>query len=154
RDLQQRNDEQQNKLFDLIIKQQASSKYALLLGFCFMLGIDTLKDEGEALKYWENNNDPYGKYMAGLCYYTGSGGVVVNDEKAFSYFQISANAGNSCGKNALGNCYRKGHGCNKNFGTAHALYQESAEAGNAGAQCNLGFCYEYGKEVETDLGKA
>ena len=31
-----------------LVNQQTSSKYALLLGFCFMLGIDTLKNEEEA----------------------------------------------------------------------------------------------------------
>src|SRR6185369_8137282 len=53
-------DNKQNTLFDLI-KQHMSPKYKLLLGFCFMLGIGTLKDEREALKNWEDDVTTYGK---------------------------------------------------------------------------------------------
>src|SRR5579883_1061182 len=129
-----RKDDQKNTLFDLI-KQQTSSRYALLLGFCFMLGIGTLKDETEALKNWEKDDSSYGNYIAGVCYITGCGTVDVNHEKAFSYFQKSANAGNACGQNALGACYEKGQGCNKDPIAAFSLYEQSAQAGNSDGEC-------------------
>ena len=62
--------DEQNTLFDLV-EHKESSRYSLLLGFCFMLGVGTLKDEKQALKNWEDDDTSYGKYMAGVCYLKG-----------------------------------------------------------------------------------
>ena len=73
-------------------------------------------------------------------------GVEIDLEKAFYWYQKSAEAGNSNAQYNLGLCYENGKGVEIDLEKAFYWYQKSAEAGNSDAQYNLGLCYENGKE--------
>ncbi|CAI2166978.1 19844_t:CDS:2 [Funneliformis geosporum] len=65
-------------------------------------------------------------------------------EKAFKYYQMSANQNNSDGQYNLAECYRNGLGIEKDLKKAMYWYQISAECDNKIAQYNLADYYYYG----------
>src|SRR2546421_4042923 len=88
-------DEEQNPIFDLI--QQNAERYPLLVGFCYNLGMGTVKDEKKAFKNWEKDTTSYGHYLVGMCY-TYGWGVDIDYDRAFLEFKLSADTGNSSGQ--------------------------------------------------------
>src|SRR2546421_629517 len=155
--------DQQHNLFELIRQNSKNSnsrffikrkqKYPLLLGFCYKLGIGTVKDEKKAFKHWKQDTTSYGHYLVGRSYFYGWG-VVIDYDKALLEFKLSTDAGNPSGQNILGVCYETGKGVEMDLEKAVQWYQKSAEAGNSNAQNYFAFCYENGKGVEMDLEKA
>src|SRR6266487_76726 len=95
--------------FELDLMQKNAERYQLLVGFCYSLGIGTVKDEEKAVKHWAKDITSYGHYLVGRCYLYGLG-VDINYNKALLQSKLSADAGNSSGQNLLGNCYQKGEG--------------------------------------------
>src|SRR5947209_3853124 len=95
--------------FVLDLMQENAERYQLLIGFCYSLGIGTVKDEEKAVKHWEKDMTSYGHYLVGRCYSNGLG-VDINYNKALLQSKLSADAGNSSGQNQLGYCYQKGEG--------------------------------------------
>jgi hypothetical protein len=75
----------------------------------------------------------------GWCYHNGIG-VSVDKEKAFSWYQKAAEAGNTYAQRDLGLCYETGIGVSVDNEKAFFWYQKAAEAGNTDAQWNLS-CY-------------
>src|SRR5579883_2483826 len=71
KDLLEMKDEEENYVFDLI--QQNPEKYPLLVGFCYSLGIGTVKDERKALNEWDKDATSYGHYLTGRSYDYGIG---------------------------------------------------------------------------------
>src|SRR5947209_4186470 len=138
--------------FVLDLMQKNTERYQLLVGFCYSLGIGTVKDEEKAVKHWAKDITSYGYYLVGRSYVYGSG-VDINYNKALLQLKLSVEAGNSSGQNILGYCYEKGKGVEVDLAKAFHWYQKSAEAGNSTAQGNLGSCYEHGEGAEIDLAK-
>ncbi|KAF0544221.1 calmodulin-dependent protein kinase [Gigaspora margarita] len=64
----------------------------------------------------------------GFCYQNGIG-VEKDGQKAFEYYQKSANMGNSEGTRMVGFCYQNGIGVEKDEQKAFEYYQESADMG-------------------------
>ncbi|KAJ3122054.1 hypothetical protein HK098_003150 [Nowakowskiella sp. JEL0407] len=62
--------------------------------------------------------------------------------------------GNPRAMNALGSCYFRGEGVEKNYGTAVEWFRKGADLGNINAVNNLGVCYESGTGVPRDLATA
>lgn len=65
-----------------------------------------------------------------------------------------AKRGNAIAQNALGNCYRRGHGRQQNDEEAFKWYQKSADQGYPEAEKNLGWCYMKGRGVEANMGNS
>lgn len=55
---------------------------------------------------------------------------------------------------ALGECYRKGRGCEQNDSLSYQWFCRVAEHGDELAQKKLGDCYFYGWGVEKNLDEA
>src|SRR2546425_730394 len=74
-------DDEQNLVFELIHQNAQGSnsqniwkhKYHLLVGFCYKLGIGTVKDEKKAFKHWKQDTTSYGHYLVGRSYFYGWG---------------------------------------------------------------------------------
>jgi len=49
--------------FVLDLMQKNAERYLLLVGFCYSLGIGTVKDEEKAVKHWEKDITSYGHYL-------------------------------------------------------------------------------------------
>src|SRR6266487_2699650 len=90
--LLEKKGQNQENLFD--ITQQNSGQYPLLVGFCYVLGIGTVKDEEKAFEYWLKDTTSYGRYLVGRSYFDGLG-VEIDLQKAFQWYQKSAEAGHS-----------------------------------------------------------
>src|SRR6266487_5537543 len=86
--------------FVLDLMQKNAERYQLLVGFCYSLGIGTVKDEEKAVKHWEKDITSYGQYLVGRSYYYGPG-VDIYYNKTLSHYKLSADAGNSSGENGL-----------------------------------------------------
>ena len=56
-------DNEKKSIFDLI-KQQKLSKFFLLLGFCYKIGVGTTKDNEQAISCWEKEGTSYGHYKS------------------------------------------------------------------------------------------
>ncbi|RIB08216.1 hypothetical protein C2G38_367102 [Gigaspora rosea] len=95
----------------------------------------------------ENVNDEI--YNVGYCYQNGVG-VEKDEQKAFAYYQKSAEMGNASGTCSIGYCYRHGIGVEKDELKAFIYYQRSADMGDANGMCNVGYCYQNGIGIEKD----
>ena len=99
-------------------------------------------------------HDPDGKvtYLTGYCYYGGHG-TKQDYEKAFYWYQKSAELGYADGQKNLGDCYYYGDGTKKDYEKAVYWYKKAAENGIGRAQYSLGRCYYYGQGVSKDEQK-
>src|SRR5256885_16413756 len=59
----------QENLFEKL--QQSFKRYPLLLGFCYKLGVGTVKDEKKAFEHWMKDVTSYGHYLVGRSYFYG-----------------------------------------------------------------------------------
>ena len=82
----------------------------------------------------------YGQYLLGWCYYVGGGygGVPQDAKKAFEWWTLSSEQGNSWGQRMLALCYQYGNGVSYDKKRALELFALSGEQGNAAAQYRLG----------------
>lgn len=69
------------------------------------------------------------------------------NEKAFEYFQLSANEGNVDAQFFLGACYDEAIGVEQDYQQAVKWYRKAAEQGQSHAQASLGLCYREGQGV-------
>lgn len=65
-------------------------------------------------------------------------------------YRLKAEKGNVVYQLAMGNCYMKGEGVEKDMSEAVEWYRKAADQGNAPAQYRLGKCYEKGNGVWRD----
>lgn len=97
----------------------------------------------------ETNGYHWAQCMIGLyCY------LSQDYTKAVEWYTKSSDQGNPIAMSQLGNCYRKGQGCEQNMKTAFDLYEKSADLGYNYALYNVGTCYDFGWGVTKDLNKA
>ncbi|KAJ3009787.1 hypothetical protein HKX48_007743 [Thoreauomyces humboldtii] len=74
--------------------------------------------------------------------------------EAIHWYTLAASQDFAKGQNALGSCYYRGVGVERNHGEAVTWLRKAAEQGDANALNNLGICYEEGLGVARDLGVA
>lgn len=95
-----------------------------------------------------------GMYELGLDYTTGTNGKQKDDNKAFYWFQKSANSDNANGINSLGFFYKNGRVVSKDPEKAIKYFQEAMAKGSEKAYYNMGTMYESGEGVTKDFAKA
>ncbi|CAG8532837.1 12122_t:CDS:1 [Ambispora gerdemannii] len=71
-------------------------------------------------------------------------GIASDQEKAFHWYKVSAEIGDSLGQNELGSCYDYADGVDMDMSKAFYWYHKSALAGNAFGQHNIGLCFRLG----------
>lgn len=76
-----------------------------------------------------------------------------NKERFYLYMK-AAELGNAEAQCRIGDCYRVGHGVDKDYNKALIWYKKSADQGYAEAQCKIGDCYFSGSGVDKDYNKA
>jgi TPR repeat protein len=74
--------------------------------------------------------------------------------KVFKWYQKSAQDGDDCAQERLGDMYLKGIGTDRDYKKALAWYLKSAEQGNDTAKVQLGTMYELSLGVDQDYQKA
>ena len=84
--------------------------------------------------------EPFAQYQLAWMYYSGIG-VEQNFEKAFYWFQKSAEQGFALAQFKLAWMYQEGEGVEQNLEQAVYWYKKVAEQGNADAQFNLAMMY-------------
>lgn len=89
----------------------------------------------------------------GDIYYFGRG-VEKNEERAFYWYSLSAEADNPTAQNSLGFCFAYGKGTKKDSAKAFYWYGRAAKQGSGNGQFNLALCYESGQGTEKDLKMA
>jgi len=77
----------------------------------------------------------------GYMYLYGEGGVNIDYQKAFTYYNMAAAQNDSIAVNNLGSLYFSGIGTEKNFTKAAQLFEKAAQLGNTEAAVNLAFIY-------------
>ena len=77
-----------------------------------------------------------------------------NRERAFEWYMKAANTGDTEAEFIIGNRYRKGTGCKKDYAKAAEWFTRAAEKDHAEAQYKLAFLYEKGYGVAKDWAKA
>ncbi|RIB20922.1 hypothetical protein C2G38_2244267, partial [Gigaspora rosea] len=94
-----------------------------------------------------------GIYNVGFCYENGMG-IEKDENKAFIYYQKSAEMGSADGTYGVGYCYENGIGIKKDVYKEFIYYQKSAEMGQVEGMLNVGNCYREGIGVAKDKHKA
>ncbi|CAI2170833.1 15749_t:CDS:2 [Funneliformis geosporum] len=93
------------------------------------------------------------KKIAYRCNFYNYGKVIKKDiNKAFEWYNKSAEQEYSNAQNDLGYFYEKGICIQKNEEKAFYWYQKSANNKNNIAQCNLAICYRYGLGIKKNIG--
>lgn len=72
-----------------------------------------------------------------------------NKERFYLYMK-AAELGNAEAQCRIGDCYRVGHGVDKDYNKALIWYKKSADQGYAEAMFMVGYAYSYGQGVQED----
>jgi hypothetical protein len=102
------------------------------------------------LDYFEDINSLEYLNSMGVVHFYGCG-VEVDFQKAFEFFQKSANKGHSDAQFNLGVCFQYGIGVTLDLEKAIEWFEKSSQQGHSDAQFNLGNCYRNGLGVEVNL---
>ena len=94
------------------------------------------------------------QYRLGYFYQYGYAGLAQDYQKAYYYYDKSAQQGYDFAQNNLGNLYNNGHGVKKDLRLAFYWYQKAAEQGNSAAQYNLAYAYQYGRGTNKNINLA
>lgn len=128
------------------------------------LGAGVSKDKGKAREWFKQvlpqleneatyQKNAFAQYLYG--YYWDMGfGVSESKNRAFYWYQQSAEQGCSAAQNNLANQYSTGEGVTEDHTKAIYWYTQAAEQGNVAAQYNLAGEYYSGKNVEQDYVEA
>ena len=139
----------------LMIEASASAGFPMAVAHCHYHGWNGLKeDEKKAFDMCvkiekETNGYHCAQNMVGICYFFGLG-VAKNVKKAFEYYSLSAEQGNSRSMCNLGYCYANGCGTEENKTIAFEWHEKSADLGYCVALYNVGVDYETGEGVTED----
>ncbi|CAG8539987.1 10870_t:CDS:2 [Ambispora gerdemannii] len=99
-----------SQIFKMIFERRNDeTNYKTLLAFMYCQGIGTEIDKCEMFRYYliaAEQGDPVAANQTGWCFYEGVG-TRKNSEKAFYWFQRSADGGYAMGLGWLGKCYEK-----------------------------------------------
>jgi uncharacterized protein len=92
-------------------------------------------------------SEPNAMFALGQLHLSGDFGVKQDNARGIELLRAAADKGNSRAKNALGNCYRKGTGVERNFKEAFRYFSEAEKSGSVEAIGNLGAMYFNGEGV-------
>ena len=81
-------------------------------------------------------------------------GIAKNLEKAFEYYEKSADQGHICAQLQLAEMYKLGEGTAKNFEKAFEYIEKAANQGHGIAQFDLGYMYKHGIGTAKNMKKA
>ena len=121
-------------------------------GFLYYYGLGVGEDEEIALSYFLKAADDD---MAESYFYIGQ--IYCNKEdyqKAFMWFEKSAEAGYYSGMDGLGGLYYFGDGVETDYKEAYKWLSQAAEGNNADACFLVGHMYEFGNGVSASHSKA
>lgn len=112
--------------------------------------------ESQITKYKTQNKkiNPLCAWVLAFITCNGLASTKIDTQKAFEYWQISAELGYLPAWNDLGSCYLYGDGPKKDSARAFQLFQYTADRGNINGQVYLADSYLKGIGVEKDLEKA
>lgn len=133
------------------------------LGWCYLYGYGTEKDEKKAFDYFNEaaeKGNAKAQYQLARCYDLGLG-CDKNVAKSIEWVQKAVRQNYANAQYFIAWSYEYGDGVEKNPVKASELYKKSlkgmeklAEKGDLDAMCNLGTCYLNGYSVEVDSLKA
>lgn len=83
-------------------------------------------------------------------YLYGKNGFPSDKQKAFTYYEMAAEQGDSTALNNLGSLYFNGIGVPVNYKKAIDLFEDAAKAGSSEAALNLGFIYLSGRNAASN----
>lgn len=120
--------------------------------------LKSLYTEGKASSFDTSNSSPQEEGPLELChigylYTRGEEGYPKDLEKAFQYYERSAQGGNGMGQFNLGLCYEHGNGTPVHLGKSFYWYSQSVKNGEPRSFYQLGNCYMSGKGVVRDEAK-
>ena len=92
--------------------------------------------------------------LLGRFYSKGRPNGVVNEDKAFFWFERAAEAGNARAMVRLAKCYKKGLGTNQNWKLAVHWLRQAAEAGDVQGMKQLAHALERGRGVPQNVEAA
>lgn len=128
----------------------------LSLAQCYRMGIGTVVNEQEAVKWYEKAAElgvPEAQYYVGC--YCKKGEIAPKDEKrARELFQKSGESNFSLAQLELGSCYFHGKGVEEDKAAAVLWWEKASEQDIPEAMFYLGQCYEKGKGVAENLQTA
>jgi len=138
---------------------------AFCLAFCAGLGVfiwkvasDAKGNPAQFIKLLELKaeyfDDAEAMWRLGSCYQYGCSGMTKDLDKAFEYYEMSAERDFRGGLNGLAQCYEHGWGTDKNPERAYEYYLKAAETDSVFALNALGDCCEKGIGTETNLAMA
>ena len=121
---------------------------AMILVMLFGLTISATAAEPsfEEAKILAEQGNAWGQNVLGIYYHEGKG-VRQDLNKAFYWYQKSANQGNMYAQFSMGYAYSKGEGVRQDHSKALEWFKKSANQNNDPAQFYIGTLYEYGDGV-------
>jgi len=125
-------------------------------GIQYKNGLDVLKDEKEAARYYKLAADQghvNAQYNLGISYENGQG-VPKDEKEAAHYYKLAADQGHVHAQYYLGVLYKNGQGVPKDEKEAARYYKLAADQGSSYAQYNLGILYKNGEDVSKDEKEA
>ena len=126
------------------------------LAYMYAKGINTTKDEAEALKWYEvaaRQDHAGSQYNLGVMYARGRG-VVQDHAKALKYYQQAAQQGESAAQATLGVMYMKGVGTEKDEKAAFDWCFRAAKRGHLNSTFYIGEMYAHGRGVSQNFPEA
>ena len=113
-----------------------------------------IEAEVENLRELAKQGHAEAQFLLALMHIEKSFGVDQDFEKAFQWFERSAEQGHVKAQTALASMYEGGKGTERDWDKAYHWYEKAAEQGGIKAQLDLAIMYFNGEGVEQDYGKA
>lgn len=130
----------------------------LMQGLQYMLGNDTLaidyKEAAKLLKKAADEEEYTAQFFLARIYEKGGYGVQQNIQKAFHWYEKSANNGLAEAMCAYALLIMKNEGNPSNYKKGVGLFQKAAEQGNLNGMFGLGYMYLKGLGIEQDYNKS
>ncbi|XP_034848812.1 protein sel-1 homolog 1 isoform X2 [Mirounga leonina] len=143
------------------LTEEGSPKGQTALGFLYASGLGVNSSQAKALVYYTfgalGGNLIAHMVLVGLgqLHLHGGRGVEQNHQRAFDYFNLAANAGNSHAMAFLGKMYSEGSDIvPQSNETALHYFKKAADMGNPVGQSGLGMAYLYGRGVQVNYDLA
>ena len=127
-----------------------------MLGYRYQYGIDMPQDTVKAVECFKElaeSGNVKAQFWLGK-YYESLYDTIAGRPQAYAWYLKAANAGYPDAQNAVGECFYKGIGVEKDDKAAMAWFIKAAEQNSAAGQYNIGKCYHIGRGIEQDYKQA
>lgn len=128
-----------------------------VVAYCYFWGFGCEQDKIKALKMAlesSKNGSRYGQLVLGLLQFRGQGGLDVNMNKAFTFYQLAAEQGLDRAQYQLADIISLGIGVTQDHSEALRLYKLAAAQGFQVAFYMIAQYYQFGKGVPIDYIEA